>query len=138
MTLQIHLKFNSNESACHTDSFMQCEYEWCISSYYRAWQVYLWYNHSLIIEFFQLDQLRCLLTIGRIFFISLSKDASTIWQDNPRRIINTDDVMATVFMLSIFNSIGDDVRSGSIVHMMRLLVLIKVYAVNHLLRRGGE
>lgn len=39
MTLQIHLKFNSNESACHTDSFMQCEYEWSISSYYRAWQV---------------------------------------------------------------------------------------------------
>lgn len=27
MTLQIHLKFNSNKSACHTDSFMQCEYE---------------------------------------------------------------------------------------------------------------
>lgn len=39
MTLQIHLKFNSNECACHTDSFMQCEYEWSISSYYRAWQV---------------------------------------------------------------------------------------------------
>lgn len=27
MTLQIHLKFNSNKSACHTDSFMQSEYE---------------------------------------------------------------------------------------------------------------